>query len=42
MCPQKQPIFDGDITYVVFYKLDAEVLKYGIVFQILFGTDLQA
>ena len=40
MCPQKQPIFDGDITSVVFLKLDAEFPENGKEFQILVSTDL--
>ena len=39
MCPPKQPIFDSDIKYDVFQKLDAEILKKGEVFQNLLVTD---
>ena len=40
MCPQKQPIFDGDIKSDVFQKLDAEILEKSKAFQNLLVTDL--
>ena len=40
MCPQTQPIFDGDIKSDVFQKLMAEILEKGKVFQNLLVTDL--
>ena len=40
MCPQNHPLFDNDIASAVFLKRDAVIFENGIIFQVLFGTDL--
>ena len=40
MCPQKQPLLNGDIKSNGFKKLMARILEKGKVYQILLVTDL--